>query len=224
MTGALARVEDAAVAALTGLTTDAGAAVAWSPAARDAAPGERLIAPGGEGLWRRAPLPAADELFELAAPGAGTHVLVAGGPEERRAGLAEDLAARGVAATAAARLDRERLEGAAVVLMVADPRAPLPSLAPAVMAAGRILVAPRSRPSFGFQPGTDHLAYDDDSAAAAWADAAARAPEAFAAVTVLARVAAEAHRASRVLHRLATDLALEAAAPTAPPPPAAPPA
>ena len=93
-----------------------------------------------------------------------------------------------------------------MVVLAGPPGEPLGALAAPALAAGRLLVAPRAEPAFGFAAGVDHLAYDDTDELARLAVAAHRHREAFAPVAVLGRVAAEAHRASAVLARLAADL------------------
>ena len=186
-----------------------GAVVRWREAPGAAgAPGERLIAPGGEGLWRRGPWPAADALFELAdSPGSGALVV---GAAEPRAALLAELEERGTPGRGAERLDAAALRSADVVVLLGPlgPREPLVAAAPAVLAAGRVLVAPRADPAFGLHAGVDHLAFADHHQAAQYADAALRYPEAFESIRAFATQAAEAHRASRVYARLAADLEL----------------
>ena len=92
--------------------------------------------------------------------------------------------------------------------VVGAPGAPLPALvAPALAAARGCCVAPRAEPAFGFAAGVDHLAYADPEERARLAVAAVRHADAFAPLAALGRIAAEAHRASVVLARLAEDLA-----------------
>lgn len=159
---------------------------------------------------RRALLPAGDHLFELEA-GDPARVLVAGASDGRRAALLADLEQRAVPATAADSLDAAGLAAAGVVILLGDVGAQFPAAAPAVLAAGRLLVAPRTQPNAGLLPGIDHLAYDNDSQAAQCADAALAAPDAFAAIRVLGGLAATRHRASTLYARLLTDLELEGA-------------
>lgn len=156
------------------------------------------VAPEGGGRLAAPLLPAADALFGWQ-PGPGDRVLVVGGGEERRAVVLYDLEQRGRVATGAEELTVAALQSAGVVVMLASA---IPPLAPAVLAAGRILVAPRATPNYGLLPGIDHLACDDDGQAAAAADAAATAPEAFEPVRVRGRLAAERHRASAVHQRM----------------------
>jgi hypothetical protein len=179
--------------------------IAWG------APGARRVGTGGEGVWRRAPLPAADALAALRKrPGAG--VLVVGGDEPARESAVVKLRARGVEVRAAARLAAEDLERAAVVALLGEPGEPLPDAAPAVLAAGRLLIAPRSQPAFGLLPWNDHLPYDNEDELACSADAAFSFPAAFEPQLALGALAAEAHLASAVYGRLAIDAELEDAA------------
>lgn len=164
---------------------------------------ERLVAPAGSGLWRRAPWPAADDLLAAPPSTSGAPVLVVGA-----GALAEVLAARGVPAEHADRLDRERLLAASAVLFGGSPGEPLPAHAPAVLAAGRVLIVPRAEPGFGLLPAIDHLAYEDDVAAAQLADAAFTYPDAFESIRALGRIAARAHLASTVYARWAVDVDL----------------
>jgi hypothetical protein len=166
------------------------------------APGERQVS--AVGGWRRAPLPAADALIELQhVRGAGV-VLAGGTPEERESALVK-LRPR-VAAYGVERLTLDTVEGAAVVALLGEPGAPLPDLAPAMLVAGRLLVAPRAAPDFGFIAGSDYLPYENEDELVHAADAAATFPEAFESLAVLGALTAEAHLASRVYGRLAVDV------------------
>lgn len=168
--------------------------------------GGRLVATAGEGLWRRAPWPVADALLAAPPPPADAGVLVVDphGASELTARLAE----RGVPAERAGRLDRQRLLAAAVVVFAGAAGEPLPAHAPAVLAAGRVLVVPRAEPSFGLLPAVDHLAYDDEVAAAQYADMAFTHSDAFESVRAMGRVAIRAHLASEVYRRWAVDIDL----------------
>ena len=93
MTPAISVIATAADASLAGLpTAERGLAVALGDAPAEPSPAlrwldrpprpddpaaERLIAPAGEGLWRLAPWPAADALFELPPP-VGERAVVTG--------------------------------------------------------------------------------------------------------------------------------------------------
>lgn len=139
------------------------------------------------------PLPANDALFELAKrPGSGVLVVGDGGP------IAQDLRDRRAEVRSAPRLTLAELERAAVVVL-AGARGAF-----AVLAAGRVLVAPRAAPSFGLLAGIDHLAYDSDREAAAYADAAVSFPAACEPIAAMAALTAESRRASTVYGRLAT--------------------
>lgn len=164
---------------------------------------ERLVATAGSGLWRRAPWPAADDLLSAPAPAAGAPVLVIGAGR-----LADALGARGVPTEHAERLDRERLLAASAVLFGGSPGEPLPAHAPAVLAAGRVLIVPRTEPGFGLLPAIDHLAYEDDVAAAQVADAAFTYPDAFESIRAMGRIAVRPHLASTVYARWAADVDL----------------
>jgi len=174
-----------------------------------------VIATSGEGLWSRAPWPARDELFELPrAPAA--RVLVVCPDAERGADVAEKLEARGRPVTAAAALTAADLAAASIVALLGDAgaatdRAPwadraMPAEAPAVLAARRILIAPRCEVTFGLLPGTDHLAFGTADDVVQYADAALTFPESFEPFPVLGALAAEHHRASRVYARLGDEL------------------
>lgn len=163
---------------------------------------------GREGGWRRAPFPAADALAALrSVRGAG--VLVVGGDEAQRTSALKKLHGRNVDARAAPRLDVGGLERAAVVAVVGEPAAPLPSAALPVLAAGRVLVAPRAEPAFGLLPWSDHLSYEHEDELVWCADVAHTFPPAFEPVTAMGSVAVEPHLASVVYGRLAVDAELE---------------
>jgi hypothetical protein len=174
-------------------------------ASRGAAPGELLVAPRGEGLWRRAPWPAADALFAAPAPRDGAAVLVIHPDEARRRDMGGKLAAHDLTPTLADRAHVNELLSAAVVIFLDD--GGFPALAPSACAAARVVVVQRPAPLFGLQDGVDCFVADDDRAVLL-AQAAARAPEAFAAIGAMARVAASVHRASAVYERLGLDLSL----------------
>jgi hypothetical protein len=198
-------------------SADEAADVLWLPgAAPAAAAGARVIATSGDGLWSRAPWPARDDLFDLR-PAATPLVLVAGGEDAIRERVAEKLAQRPLPARAEPELTAAGLAEATVVILLGpagaatdeEPlrAAALPAEAPAVLAARRVLIAPRAAVTFGLLPGTDHLAFSNEDDAVQYADAACSFPESFEAFRVLGAVAAEPHRASRVYERLAGELA-----------------
>ena len=180
-------------------------AISWGGA------GERRVAGAGEGLWRRATLPAADSLADLRTrPGSG--VLVVGGGDDRRELVLGKLADRAVPAHGTTRLTRADLERAAVVALLGEAGDPLPDGAAAVLAAGRVLVAPSAEPAFGLLPWSDHLPYGHEDELACSSDAAYSFPEAFETVVAMGVLAAAPHLASAVYGRLAVDAELEAAA------------
>ena len=162
----------------------------------------RMIAPAGEHPWRHAPWPAADALFELDAEG-GTVLVVGDDP-----GIASELAGRPLEILSAPRLDLARLESAGVVVIAQERGAPLPAEAPAVLAAGRVLVTTPCDPLYGLRPGIDHLSGDGPEEIADLATSATLHWEAFGSMRTYARIAAERHRASRVLSDLLVDLEL----------------
>lgn len=75
----------------------------------------------------------------------------------------------------------------------------MPADAPAVLAARRVLVAPRCATTFGLLPGTDHLAFSTHDDVVHYADAVLSFPGSFEPFRALGRIAAEPHRASLVL-------------------------
>ena len=161
------------------------------------------------------PWPAGDALFEMP-PAPAPLGLVAGGDEERRAHVVEKLAARGLPARAAPVLTAEELAAASLVALLGDadaatPEAPwaataMPAEAPAVLAARRVLIAPRCATTFGLLPGTDHLAFGTGDDVVQYADAVLTFPESFAPLATFGARTAERHRASRVYARLADEL------------------
>lgn len=201
----------------------------WLPGSREALtqPSPALsglsavIATGGEGLWSRAPWPAADALFELPPPPAPL-ALVAGGDEERRAYVADRLAERGLSVRSAELLTADDLAAASVVALLGDagaatPEAPwtaraTPAEAPAVLAARRVLIAPRCAATFGLLAGTDHLAFATGDEVIQYADAVLTFPDSFEPFRALGARTAEPHRASRVYARLAAELGEAASA------------
>jgi hypothetical protein len=182
-----------------------GADVVWSASGGQAAPGARVIAPAGSGLWRRAPWPAADSLFELDA--AGEAIVVCGPLRTRVAAL---LGERDLPVEAVGRLTAAACRGASVVVATGDGDA-MPAEAPAVLAAGRVLVTGRVTHAFGFRGGIDHCIGTSAEDLADLAESALRHWDAFHGMRVHGRVAAERHRASRVLRALAFDLTVDAA-------------
>lgn len=169
---------------------------------------ELVIAPAGEGLWRRAPWPAADALFDLPPASAAPALLIGSEPGLRDA-VAERAAARGVSMRQAERLDAATLAGAGCVVLAESPGGALPSRACAVLAAGRLLITPRLRTTFGLEDALDHLEFADPDEAVTAAQAFADDPETFGRVVAWGRLKAEQQRASVVYARLAEDLRLQ---------------
>ena len=167
---------------------------------------ELRVAPSGAGLWRRAPWPAADVLFDLPAPLDGAAVLVVHGDEGRRVKHAAKLSAHGLTPSHAPRLRRVDLESVATVIFLDDDRG-FPALAPAACAAARLVIVQRPEPLFGLQDGVDCFVADDDRSVVL-AQTAGRSPRAFDVMRSLARLAVRSQCASGVYERLALDLSL----------------
>jgi hypothetical protein len=174
-----------------------------------AAGADRVLAPAGDGLWRRAPWPVADGVFDLPAVDsrAGVVVVAEGSPDARAAAVAA-LADRDIAADAVDRLSIDVLSAAPVVVVLGDGH--LPAAGMAVPAAGRMLVTVGCETSFGLVAGSDHLAADSVEAAAALVEVGLDQWAALAPMRALGRRAAERHRASEVYRRVLEDLAIEA--------------
>lgn len=207
-----ARSDADVVVALDGPGQD-GVDVRWLAEPASERLGGRVVAPDGDGLWGRALWPARDELFELAEPEADARVLVVAGDEARGAAVAERLAERGVPTQAARELTAGALSAAAAVAFLPDESGerPMPGAVTAVLAAGRRLIAPRCRVTFGLLPGTDHLAAGTEDDVVQYADALFRFPAAFEPLAVFGRLAARPHRASTVYGRLVDDVLAERA-------------
>jgi hypothetical protein len=169
---------------------------------------ERVIAPAGDGLWRVAPWPAADELFELPAPTDGA-ILVTGAESDLRETIVAGASARGVPVATVEHLDAERLSTATAVVVAESPQGALPARAFAVLAARRLLLVPRLDRTFGLEDGLDHLEFAGPDEAVTLLDAYVRSPTAFARVLAWGRLKAEPRRASAVYARLAADLRLD---------------
>jgi hypothetical protein len=203
--------------ALAGLDGDAGgpvihlgagdesADVVWREGIAEGSGGRpRVIAQGGSGLWRCAPWPVRDELFELAPP-VERKILVVGDEPDRRefSGWLDQLDERLVEADL---LERRDLEQAAAVVFAQPAGRPLPAPAFAVLAARRILVVRKPSVSFGLLPGVDHLSARTAAGTAHLAGSAVLHWDAFAAIREFGRIAAQPHRASTVYARVAHDL------------------
>ncbi len=187
-------------------SADSEAEVLWVARPATAAGEARLIGPSGEGLWRHAPWPAADALFELGAPSGHRALVLADGLADE---VEAALESAGVEVITATRLSRAALESAAVVVLAGDPGAPLPGEVPAVLASGRVLVMTPRASSFGFRPGVDHCQEKSPKALADLTEAVLRHWDAFGGMRTHARIAAARHRASQVLRNLIADLELD---------------
>jgi hypothetical protein len=184
-----------------------GADVVWRQGTADGGGLPRAIAQAGARLWRCAPWPVRDELFELAPP-AERNVLVVGDEADRRR-VGEWLDQLDGCLLEADVLGRRDLERAAVVVFAQADGRPLPAPSFAVLAARRVLVVRKPSVSFGLLPGIDHLSALTAAASAQLAAAAVLHWDAFEAIRAFGRIAAEPHRASTVYARVARDLELE---------------
>lgn len=173
-----------------------------------AAGADRVLGPAGDALWRRAPWPVADAVFDLPDADSRGGVVVAEGSSDARAVAVAALADRGITADAVERLSVDVLRAVAVVVLLGDGHLPAPGMA--VPAAGRLLVAVGCETSFGLVAGIDHLAADSAEAAAALVDVGLDQWSALTPMRALARRAAARHRASEVYGRVLEDLAIEA--------------
>ncbi len=174
------------------------------------APGALDIAPAGDALWRRAPWPAADHLFDLPQPPPDGPVVLAGGDEVHRGQLEYALGREGLPLVVAERLDREALASAAAVLLLPAPGAEeaLPAEAFAVLAARRLLLTPAAPVTFGLLPGIDHLEFKLFNQATHLLVQARTHPAALEPMRVWGAAAARRYRSTEVIARLEADLAL----------------
>jgi hypothetical protein len=189
----------------------AGRLVRWwedAPAGTDY--GVLQLAPRGDGLWSRAPWPVNDDLFMLAPSDGPPEALLVGGTEERREDLLGKLTEREVRTRVRDELAVSYLTRAAAVILLGEDDEALPARAMAVLAARRVLIAPRCRVTFGLQPGIEFLGCDYDDDAMEWARVVVAHPEAFDSLRAMGALAAERHRASTAYGRLALDLQLAA--------------
>jgi hypothetical protein len=216
----LAVVGDADAAGLAGLdgSFDWGEAITAAPGAVPDADvavelttaGLRVTA-GGTELATRTPWPAREELYDLPAP-PGPRVLVAG-PEAARAEVVTKLRGRSLPVAEADRLDAAGLAGASVVALLGEPDGDaLPPEAPAVLAARRVLIAPRRPITFGLLAGTDHLAFDTGDDVVQYADTALTFPDSLDVFRVFGALTARQHRAPVAYGRIAVTAALRSAA------------
>jgi hypothetical protein len=183
--------------------------VDWPAGERHAAPGsdrpDLVIAPHGNGLWRREVWPVSEELFSLPPAPADAVALVLGDPGDERDEW--ERAIGNHARTAVTdRLSVAELERASVVVA---PGGRLPGAAFAALAAGRLLVTGRLGTSFGLLAQVDHVEVAGALAAAQVVAAARERPSAFSHVIASGALAAERRRAPLVYSRLGTDLGVE---------------
>jgi len=167
--------------------------------------GSRVIAPAGDGVWRAAPWPAADALFELPERSSGA-VAVTGADTGLRDAVASRAGARGLDAEIVERLDADVLARVGVVVIAERPGAALPARAFAALAARRLLLVPRLDRTFGLEDGLDHLQFAGPDEALLLLAAHARNASAFDRVLAWGRLKAEPQRASVVYGRLAAGL------------------
>jgi hypothetical protein len=120
-------------------------------------------------------------------------VLVVGERPEPLLALLKD---RGIEAVGAQALVGDALAAAAVVVLAGQHGEPMPEVAWDVLAAGRLLVAPRADPAYGLQPGIDHLGGGSDHELADMAAVAATFPAAFEPIVAMGRLMAQARSAS----------------------------
>jgi hypothetical protein len=172
----------------------------------DAGAGGRVVAPAGDALWRRAPWPARDALFDLAPAADARAVLVAAAPGAPRDEITDRLRADGIPAEGRDRVTLDALRTAAIVVLLGGHGA-LPAHAPAVLAARRVLVTDATDTTFGLQAGIEFLRAMHPGEAVERANMAALHPRAVAPLRAMGARAARDHRASLVYPRLAADLA-----------------
>jgi hypothetical protein len=120
-------------------------------------------------------------------------VLVVG---ERSEALLALLEARGIHAKVADAPLADALADATVIVLAENQGEPLPALAWEVLAAGRLLVAPRADPAYGLEPGIDHLAGGSDRELADMAALAATFPAAVEPLVAMGRLMAQRRSAS----------------------------
>lgn len=170
--------------------------------------GNRVVATTGEGLWRRMPWAANDRLFAMSDADPRHGALVVGGSPASRAELVAKLTDTDVAVRAAPHLTADDLETCAIVIY--PPRtAALPVDAMAVLAARRLLVTGLCSPAFGLRAGFTHLEAGFADHAVVNVAAALSHWDTFSTLRIWGALAAERHRASVVLPRLARDLLQE---------------
>ena len=169
-------------------------------------PPDRVLSPAGHSVWRHAPWPVNDALFELPPP-AEPAIAVAVENPDRREELVRGIGDR-APVVACERLTEDVLRRATVVIMAAGTGC-FPARAFAVLAARRVLVLDDHVVAFGLLAGRDHVQAATDGEVVLAAASVSRHPASFTWMRELGVLAAERHRASRVYARLATDLELD---------------
>jgi hypothetical protein len=91
------------------------------------------------------------------------------------------------------RVTREALEGAEIVAFTGDD---FPADAQTVAAAGRLMIAPRAEPAYGFQPGVDHLAHSSPEELSELLEMVTLHPHVFEVIAAMGRLTAHARSAS----------------------------
>lgn len=161
----------------------------------------RIVAPAGDGLWRRMPWPVAGAVFGLPPAGDPRSVLVVGDDGE----VARLLRGNDLNVASADALTIDALRAAAVVVLLAGHGA-LPAQAPAVLAARRVLIADATETTFGLQSGIEFFQSRHAGEAVERATMACLHPQTTRAMRVMGAHAAREHRASVVYPRLAAAL------------------
>ena len=145
------------------------------------------------------PWPVADAIFDMQPSARGDMCLVLA-PDGAPDAIAGRLAERRLRVHVAPRATREGLAEATVVVSVGEG---LPAETFAILASGRLLVAPATARTFGLQPWVDFMPYANDDDLVQLADMLVSCPGCWAQVRALARQSAESQRARRALERLA---------------------
>lgn len=184
-------------------------AVRWIDGGSMAGAAERLIASAGDALWSRRPWPAADALFDLPPAPEPRTALLAGDRDGLKATLLQGAVERGLGCATVDRLTVESLRAADCVVLLDGEPGTISALAPAVLAARRILITPKAETAFGLQAPLDHLQFDAPERALNLVESVLGQPSAFERLRIWGALAAERHRASQVYAQLAIDVAAE---------------
>jgi len=185
--------------------------VDWLDRAPEAATAARrclVIAPGGERLWRRRPLPVGQACFDLPLPRRPSAVVV--GPDSpRRRQLVERASSVGVEMDVADRLSLSVLGRASSVALLAETDEVVSPWSFCVLAARRLLLTPAHQIGFGLRHGIDHLQFNDPDELASLLRSAQVHPNLFEPLRVSGEDAAERRRTATVLGTLVGDLEIE---------------